>query len=485
MTSEAEIDMESPPLFDYLRQSIPMDELLDYASPKRIRSIDFVKGLAIIMIMMAHISEAWLDNDWLYVYAILFCALDILGPALFVYLSALSVIFSIKNKEGILPRKVIRNRVFSRGLTIMFIGVIMNLAGLNQAVYRPPFPLVLWGWNILMFLGFSQIASYYALRLKKSFRAIIGVAIILISPMLREFLFLGKDSNVLIWTLHFIITSPAPQLPVLPWVSICFISTIFGEYLYEAMIKGTHQDYVVLFRIFLIWGIIFVIIGVTIGLRLRNFDNMEVDEYVHLHLLETMNQQDIYHFKGIPDFLIRSTSGNMFYNLGAGLLIISISFYFIDLNNGDNKFIRMLIYYGKISLSLFLIHLMFAGLFLRQLNIIVFLIAIFAFAGFMGFFMYIWNTYAKGIGSPEWIMVQFSRIGRKTGQTVKREVRKTESMIRHFSQSIAIRKKTKLEQMEDFLEEEKKKKLKKVQKKDRKKKIKAVHKQMGFEEGKE
>jgi len=66
MTSEAEIEMESPPLFDYLRQSIPMDELLDYASPKRIRSIDFVKGLAIIMIMMAHISEAWLDNDWLY-----------------------------------------------------------------------------------------------------------------------------------------------------------------------------------------------------------------------------------------------------------------------------------------------------------------------------------------------------------------------------------------------------------------------------------
>jgi threonine synthase len=100
----------------------------------------------------------------------------------------------------------------------------------------------------------------------------------------------------------------------------------------------------------------------------------------------------------------------------------------------------------------------------------------------MGFFMYIWNAYAKGIGSPEWIMVQFSRVGRKTGQTVKREIRRTESMIRHFSQSIAIRKKTKLEKMEDFLAEEKKKRLKKVEKKERKKKIKAVHKQMGFKE---
>jgi uncharacterized membrane protein len=481
MSTEAEVEMESPPLFDYLRQAIPMDELLDYASPKRIRSIDFVKGFAIIMIMMAHIAEAWLDNDWLFVYAILFCGLDILGPSLFVFLSALSVIFSIKNKKGILPDKVIRNRIFSRGLTIMFLGMIMNFVGLNQAVYRPPFPLVLWGWTILMFLGFSQIASYYALKLKKVYRAIIGVFIILITPMFREFLFLGKDSNILIWILHFIVTSPAPQLTLFPWISICFISTIFGEYLYDAMIKGTTQDYIILNRIFLIWGIIFVVIGVLLGLTLRNPNNMKIDEYIHLYLYDIMNQQDYYHFKGIPEFLIRGTAGNMFYNLGAALLIIAVSFYFIDLKNGDNKFIRMLIYYGKISLSLFLVHLIFAVLFVRQLNIIVFLIVIFSYVAFMGFFMYIWNTYAKGFGSPEWIMVQISRVGRKTGQQVKKEVRRTEAIIRHFTEAIAIRKKTKLEKMEDFLEDSKKKRIKKIAKKERKKKVTSVHKQMGFD----
>ncbi|TFG04277.1 MAG: hypothetical protein EU539_11095 [Promethearchaeota archaeon] len=480
-----EAEMESPPLFDYLKQEIPMDDLLDYASPKRIRSIDFVKGFAIIMIMMAHIAEAWLDNDWLFAYAVLFCGLDILGPSLFVFLSALSVIFSIKNKEGILPNKVIRNRVFSRGLTIMFIGVIMNLVGLNQAVYRPPFPLMLWGWNILMFLGFSQIASYYALKLKKFFRAIIGGLIIIVTPGLREFLYLGKDTNLLIGILHFIVTSPAPQLTLFPWLSICFISTIFGEYLYEAMIKGTKQDYVVLYRIFLIWGIILVIIGISLGLRLRNPDNMEINEYVHLYLFDIMNQQDYYQFQGIPEFLIRGTAGNMFYNLGAALLIIAISFFFIDLRDGDNRFIRMMIYYGKISLSLFLIHLLFAALFVRQLNIIVFLIAIFAFVAFMGFLMYIWNTYANGVGSPEWIMVQFSRVGQKTGQQVKREIRKTEAAIRHFSQMIAIKKKTKLEKMEDFLAVQKEQRLEELDKKEREKRVEKFHKQMGYDEDKE
>ena len=99
--------------------------------------------------------------------------------------------------------------------------------------------------------------------------------------------------------------------------------------------------------------------------------------------------------------------------------------------------------------------------------------------------MYIWNEYANGVGSPEWIMIQISRIGQKTGETVLREIGKTEAMIRHFSYSIAIRKKTKLEKMEEFLEEEKQKRLKKIKKKDRKKRIKSVHKQMGFEEGKD
>jgi peptidoglycan/LPS O-acetylase OafA/YrhL len=477
----SEVDMESPPLFDYLKQEIPMDELLDYASPKRIRSIDFVKGFAIVLIMMAHISEAWLDKDWIFVYAVLFCGLDFLGPSLFIFLSALSVIFSIKNKEGVLPEKVIRNRVFSRAFTIMSLGIIMNLTGLNQAVYQPPFPLNLWGWNILMFLGFSQIASYYALKLKKHYRAIIGLIIIAVSQPLREFLFLNKDSDMFIWALHFIITSPAPQLTLFPWLSICFISTIFGEYLYKAMIRGTEQDYIYLFRIFLFWGIIFVIAGVAFGLRLRNPDNMEITEYVQLYLFEIMNQQNYFQFEGVPEFLIRGTSASMFYNLGAALLVISVSFYFIDLKKRDNRFVRMMIYYGKISLSLFLIHIIFASLFVRQLNIIFALIALFAYVAFMGFLMYIWNTYGNGVGSPEWMMVQFSRVGQKTGQKVKREIRKTELMIKSFTNMIAIRKKTKLEKMEDFLAEEKKKRLKKVEKKERKKKVKAVHKQMGFD----
>lgn len=54
----------------------------------------------------------------------------------------------------------------------------------------------------------------------------------------------------------------------------------------------------------------------------------------------------------------------------------------------------------------------------------------------MGFFMYIWNEYGNGVGSPEWIMVQISRIGQKTGETVKKEVREAGEVIREVGDTI-------------------------------------------------
>ena len=111
MTSQIDkdIDMESPPLFNYLWQEIPLEDIKDYASPRRIQSIDFVKGFAIVFIILAHTASGWLAPDSYYVYGLMFGLLDILGPSLFVFLSALSVIFSIKRKEGIVHPKIIRN----------------------------------------------------------------------------------------------------------------------------------------------------------------------------------------------------------------------------------------------------------------------------------------------------------------------------------------------------------------------------------------
>ena len=400
---------------------------------KRIASIDFVKGFAIVFIILAHVALSWLDRDWRYIYGLVFALLDVLGPSLFVFLSALSVIFSVRRKKGVLPEKVIRNGILTRGIVIMVLGVLMNPMSLLTAGEIVSFPANLWGWNIFMFIGFSQIASYYVLKLKRITRAVIGTIIIYFSPWVREILYEGKEAgNLVLAFFHFIITSPLPQVPILPFLAVCFISTIFGEYLYDAMIKGSKEAYYELFRTFLIYGIILVVIGIFVivprgvgldiwesGLALQNPADYSSpgtivrSEYLHIDLLRIANQQDYYQFPGMPLFMIRCTAQNMFYNLGVAFILIAIFFYFIDIKKKSNDVIKLLIFYGKSSLSLFLIQYLFLPLYIGQLSIIFIPFVYAGYCGFLGLLMYIWLKYFEGVGTPEWLMRKISSSGQK------------------------------------------------------------------------
>jgi uncharacterized membrane protein len=421
---------ETQYLNDYLVENHSGEGVRD--SSKRIASIDFVKGLAMIFIILAHSAFAWLDMDWRYLYGLVFAFLDILGPTLFVFLSALSVVFSIKRKKDSVSDKSIRNRVFMRGFVIIIIGILFNPLSLQTSGVAYPFPFNLWGWNVLMFIGFSQILSYYSLKFSKLTRAIVGVLIIFASPFLRELLYVFKDDNVGIWILHFIITSPLPQVPLLPFLSTCFLSTIFGELLYEAMIAGTVEAYRKLFKTFMRWGALLVIIGLAIGLRFINiapddkmicipfFSNYVVkSEYLHIDLLRIANQQEGLppwlrtEFPGMFDYMVRGTAPNMLYNLGAALLIIGVSFYFIDIKKKNNDAIKTVNFYGKTSLSLFLIQYLFLPLYLGSFSIMFYPMMFCGYVAFLGFLMYIWLNYFDGVGSPEWLMTQLGKRGKK------------------------------------------------------------------------
>lgn len=425
---------DSPSLLAYLREEIPIEDIRDAHSAERIQSIDFVKGIAMIFIILCHVSAAWLDLDWVYIYGMVYAVLDILGPSLFVFLSALSVIFSIKRKQGKIPEKVLKARIYTRGIVIMAIGFLYNFIGFSTLIESDySFPFTLWGWNILMFIGFSQIVSYHAIKIDKTWRGFVGVFIIFVSPGIRDMIYLAKDTNLGAWIAHFIITSPAPQVTLLPWLAVCFISTIFGEMLYEAMVEGPGLAYERLVRLFTIWGILFIIVGVFMplpqprwewGLALQTFETLPVSEYPQLDLWRVMNQQIWYQFPGMPLFLIRGTSSAMIYQLGAALLLIAVSFNQIDIKRKAGRFIGMVIYYGKVSLSLFLLHYAFVPLFFTAYNIAFFPFVIITYIGFYGFIMYLWFEYFDGKGSPEWIMIQLGRVGQKTGEKIKEEGKK-------------------------------------------------------------
>jgi uncharacterized membrane protein len=412
------------------------DEIKNDTS-KRIASIDYVKGFAIVWIVLAHVGLSWFDRDWKYVYGLVFAFMDVLGPSLFVFLSALSVVFSLKRKRGKISDKAIRNGILTRGVVIIIIGVLFNPISLLTERTTVPFPANLWGWNILMFIGFSQIFSYYAIKLNKKWRAVIGFIIIYFSPWIRDGLYEGKETGNLSFTIaHFIITSELPQVPIFPYLAICFLSTIFGEFLYEAMIKGNREAYYKLFRQFSIYGIVFVLLGLFLIVpRGAGFNIWETglarvvpavapnlhaapgiivrSEYLHIDLLAIANQQNYTHFDGMPIFMVRSTAHNMFYNLGIAFLLIAVCFYVIDIKNKRNDVIKLVLFYGKTSLSLFLIQYLFLPLYTGQFSIIFLPLAWICYCGFLGLLMYVWLKYFDGVGSPEWIMAKLGSMGKK------------------------------------------------------------------------
>ena len=403
----------------YLMEVETLDETLNSTNneeksiketPRRLASIDFIKGVAIIMIILAHSSGAWFSSEWVFIHGIVYIFLDILGPSLFIFLSALSVVFSIERKKGRLPEKVIRNNIFARGSMLILVGALINLVLLADQTF---FPFTLWGWNIIFFLGFSQIFCYYALKLRREARVVVGLIIIISSELIREYIWdLYQLNNPIGNILFFLIDSYENTVTFLPWVSICFITTIFGEFLYEAMMDGSDKAYKRLLKIFIIYGMIFTFLGIISGFNAVNLDSINGGLY-RLYLLNIANGQPFVHLTGIWKFLIRGTASNMFYNIGTSLLVMAFGFYLTDIKKKDNIFISLVKFYGKVSLNLFLAHYIFLPLFMTMLPIWYFPFMCLAYEAFLGFLFYFWMKYANYVGTPEWIMGQVLTAGKK------------------------------------------------------------------------
>ncbi|MFX1257826.1 MAG: hypothetical protein ACFFAN_08205 [Promethearchaeota archaeon] len=376
----------------------------------RIHSIDFLKGIAICLIILVHAADMWIENNSRYIYGFLYAGLDVFGTSLLIFLSALTVIFLWKKKMGITPDNAIRNEILARSLIMIGLGMIYNFFTLTKF----SFPLNLWGWNIFTFIGFAHIITYYTVKLSRGSRWIIGFIIFFITDPIRELLYLGKETNHIIYILHFIIVSPNPSITLLPYIALCFFSTIFGERILECLQLETIQAYFDTFKTLIKFGFIFLFLGLFFyGYPLVTPETLNPEEYPMVEIFPIIQNQPFYKFSGIPRFLIRGTAANLFYGLGMALLILGVSFYFLDIKLINKSFIRVVNFYGNVSLSLLLIHYVGLFLFFRKINIFFFFPIYFAYIGFLGFLMYVWLKYGKGVGTIEWILRKIPQIIKK------------------------------------------------------------------------
>jgi hypothetical protein len=214
--------------------------------------------------------------------------------------------------------------------------------------------------------------------------------------------------NIFTFLIDFIITSPIPQIPLVPCIAVTFISTIFGQLIYSKMERGNKKNLLYVLKVFLIISIGILIFSVIFGLNILSPGPFISKIYSGVNLIRTINKQTIFtgfSLIGFPAFLVRGTISHTTFAIGFSLLAFTISFYYLDIKKRQHISVKFFNFYGKYSLSFFLFVFYFDFAFRRFLNIYFYILYYIGVISLLGFIVYLWQKYSKrAFLSPEWIV---------------------------------------------------------------------------------
>jgi len=379
----------------------------------KLRSIEIVKGFSILMILLSNsINYCLAFGDELKdIYGFVITILEIIGPSLYIFVGSFSISLTLNKKMGTYPEKTYRNKILKQAFFLILLGSLYNII-LNSNL---PYPINLWGWNILIFLGFSQLICYLAYKLVRWARLVIGLSVIFLTPGFRELLFFSKDTNVVMEVIHFIIVSPFPNYSLLPYASISFFSTVFGEFIFDSIVLNSEranlhstQSLIRYSLVLLACGLLlpFIDIGLTVGAY-----NFNPTKYPFLEAVPILKAHDILYISGLPLFLLKGTPSNLFLLMGLSLLIITIFYYYSDILHKNGKICRILNLYGRFTITIFFAQFLFILYLYQKITLLLFFPCLILFIAILGLIFYLWQKNGKLVFSLDWIV---DKIGGKT-----------------------------------------------------------------------
>jgi len=378
---------------------------------KSINSIEFTKGFAILCILLANTINYWLffDYESSIFLSLLIVLLEIFGSSLYIFLFSFSVIFTLKKKMGCIPEKTNRNKVLKQAFFLIFLGLLYGII-FN---YIDKSTLIFWGWNILIFIGFGQLFCYYAFKLVRWVRIGIGLTIIFITPTIRELLYIGKESSPIVYVLHQIFVSSTPIYPFLPFASVWFLSTVFAELIYESILLESRVANLNAARSIMKYGIIFIISSflysaVQLFPFVEQF-SFKPDKFPFIDAVPILRGSSDIYIPGLPEFLVKGSIQNIFFIFGIFLMFFSLIYYSIDIIQKNNRFLKIIMTFGKASITLLFLQWIFMPLFNQSLIYYAFLVISLIYLILFGIIIYSWEKYGSLKFSLEWLIRKASK----------------------------------------------------------------------------
>ena len=354
------------------------------------RRIELLKGLAILFILISNGINYWLNSQGILmeIVAYIIVILDLFGATFYIFLNLFNISFILEKKMGCIADKKKRNKIIKQGLFLILLGFPFNMIITPVKV----FPFNLWGWNILTFLGFSQIICYLAYKMVRWTRIIIGLAIIFLTSGIREVLFYSKDFHIIFKVCYFIVVSPYPNYSLLPYAAFCFFATVFSEQIYEAKILESSIAEINAIKSVLKYGIVLLVVGLIIPFAEFNpiITESSLNMYPFLDMPSILKSQFLVFIPNLLGFLLKGTPANIFFSMGIALLLIGCIYYVSYYKQLEGKISRSIILFGQNSLTILFLQFLVLSFFnhLIPLWLISFVIIIFLIG--LGILVYLW-----------------------------------------------------------------------------------------------
>ncbi len=147
------------------------DPSLVNEKPIRFASLDLLRGIALVLILEAHLGIWWGDPSWYSAWALTQIVIRPVGPVNFIIASIFGTMVSISLKERGGITKGLMPQLWKRFLLFLIIGSVLNFINLWRDIVDPNvlvwFKLlrILFTWNIFTFLAFAQIIVQFARKL--------------------------------------------------------------------------------------------------------------------------------------------------------------------------------------------------------------------------------------------------------------------------------------------------------------------------------
>jgi len=310
---------------------------------KRIRSVDSIRGLCILLMILGHLIDWWirLEDRWL--INILFAFLAPIAASGFMFISGFSAILSYKRKvtniddsNGLTMRRV-KNIYLIRALLLLIVALLYNIViafGINDLTW-------IWAWNVLQTIAVSLLLGYFFLNTSKIFRILVGIVLLVGNQYISPLLLTYDGQTNIYGLLFYILFHPIEQFTILSYFSIFLLGTVVGDLFTEVKkINDQREREHALIHMFITPLLLIGIISVTFSFIFR-----------------------------FPDIIYRRTFSSLVFSIGFFLILLSILLYIEEFEIiKTKKSYRFFFYYSFYSFTIYLTHDPLYFIFFRQLN---------------------------------------------------------------------------------------------------------------------